>query len=270
MRNQKGGVPAILIVVIVLIVIAVGGVSWFIVSQDSNEITNTEVTNKNTNSVVNVNTSANTNRLVDETKGWLTYINEDLGIKLQYPETGSVGVFEYDNTQNTNQTGDYPSIGRAVSINVAFSEDSNIYIIGSSSDFQQMYKESYNGGSDLSAECNSPGIRLNDTYCENKMIAGQNTYDVLYYWGPECSPSFVREVKLNSSNEDYPGIRISQSYSTDGEWDCASPQNEFNAVTNSELKRLIEKEQLTDIEEQKLKDFDKILNSFQFTELPSN
>jgi hypothetical protein len=56
MRNQKGSVPAILIVVIVLVIVAVGGVSWFIVSQDDDSNTNKAIINTNT-TVANVNSS---------------------------------------------------------------------------------------------------------------------------------------------------------------------------------------------------------------------
>ena len=110
MRNQKGSVPAILIVVIVLIIAVVGGVSWFIVSQDSNT-TNSSVVNTNTNTAIdNTNSTevTNTNSVVtNETDNWMTYANNVFGYSFRYPN--SFSIEESDNKVYINPNHTYPA-----------------------------------------------------------------------------------------------------------------------------------------------------------------
>ncbi|MFA6272767.1 MAG: hypothetical protein WC693_06820 [Patescibacteria group bacterium] len=264
MKNQK----IILTVAIILIVLVIGGVSWYFISEDDNSDTNLST-------LTNVNSVINTNVVVGATDDWFTYSNEDLGIRFEYPKTfGDVTETVYDYTQDTNQTN---FTGKAIVLSVPFSEkstiyseNSTIYIEGVTSDFNQMYIEGYKGNADLTSVCDNPSVIKNESYCINKYVANQNTYDRIYFQAPECSPHFVREVKLNSNNSVYPGIRIYQSFWTDGKWDCGSSAEEFAIVTDSELKRLIDEKQQTDEEKQKMEDFDNLLQSFRFTEPSSN
>lgn len=200
---------------------------------------------------------------LSDTSDWQTYTNDTLGIQFQYPTTGNVSAVTLD--ESTAPINRYPTTGKAISITVSFSEESKIYVIGSSSDFSRIYTEPYNGGEDLSAICTNPGEIQGTSYCSNTTFAGQSTYKKVYFQAPECSPMFVQETKLNYDYNGYAGIRISQTLFTDGEWNCTSPSEEFDTITNSEINRLFTGTNLTEKEQQQFDDFNQFLSTFQFT-----
>lgn len=196
-----------------------------------------------------------------DTSDWLTYENEEYGFSFQYPiEWGAVQVSEKD---YRNDERSYYE-GRGVSITFANNTKPNIRL--SSSDYRDFASlTSYNGGEDLAKVCTSPGIVNDFSYCINKTVAGQSTFDRLRFDAPECSPMFIRESWLNIDLPVYKSIIISSILFTGGGWDCTSDDAaEWDRITSSELQRLINRNDLTQDEMALLQGMDMVIETFRF------
>ncbi|MFZ6035811.1 MAG: hypothetical protein ACOYUK_01595 [Patescibacteria group bacterium] len=203
----------------------------------------------------------NTFSFLNDTSDWLTYENEEYGFSFQYPiEWGAVQVSEKD---YRNDERSYYE-GRGVSITFANNTKPNIRL--SSSDYRDFASlTSYNGGEDLAKVCTSPGIVNDFSYCINKTVAGQSTFDRLRFDAPECSPMFIRESWLNIDLPVYKSIIISSILFTGGGWDCTSDDAaEWDRITSSELQRLINRNDLTQDEMALLQGMDMVIETFRF------
>jgi len=246
-KRAQGLIPIVIVIFIAIIAAGLVGMAWYYNQHKDEAVTNT-----------------NTNTSTTDTPDWQTYTNDELGVSFKYPSAGNVSITEFNSTQ-TKDENPYPTTGKAVSISVTFSDKSKIFLTGSSSDYKRIYSESYNGGDDLSAVCVNPGVIENESYCYNTSVSDQDTYKKVYFQAPECSPMFVQESKLNLNKNGYAGLRIHQTLFTNGNWDCTSTTEKFNAVTNSEINRLFSGTNLTEEEKKKLDDFDRFLSSIQLT-----
>ncbi|MDD5039881.1 MAG: hypothetical protein PHY34_01900 [Patescibacteria group bacterium] len=214
-------------------------------------------THSNANSAnINVDNSS-----VD-TSDWQTYTNEELGISFEYPTTwGRVQEEEIDNTEKEDDV----YAGKAVSI--SFQNSHSGYVLLASSGFRNFITDHYNGGYDLQKQCSSPGQITNQTYCTLATVAGQKTLDRIYFDAYECSPHFVREVWLNLNHQTYKGIRISIALWTDGDWDCTSDDQElWDRITDTELRKVIDRNGITDEEKNLLEGMDRLISTFSISE----
>jgi hypothetical protein len=124
MFNQKGVTTMVLVAIIAVVVVG-GGIAWYFVAQNSNENTNTVVSNtnveilentnidvmentntaksENTNTTV-INENTNTTTTDDEISDLETYTNELAGFSLEYPSNWTTQGF-VDSVQGlTNQS----------------------------------------------------------------------------------------------------------------------------------------------------------------------
>lgn len=91
--NSKGFVPIIVIAFVAVIALAMVGVGIYFKVENDKQIKEQKNTNSvavNTNTETNTNTTnqnANTNTATDETAGWQTYENKELGIIFGYPKS---------------------------------------------------------------------------------------------------------------------------------------------------------------------------------------
>ncbi|MBI5037213.1 MAG: hypothetical protein HZC01_00680 [Candidatus Kerfeldbacteria bacterium] len=223
----------------------------------------TFIENVNVNLNLNANSNINTNADITtvDTSDWLTYENEEYGISFQYPNNW--GVVKVTNNDYRNDERSYYE-GQGVNITFENSTKPNIRL--SSSDYRDFVAlTSYNGGANLAQECSTPGVIEDYSYCVNKTVAGQNTFDRLRFDAPECSPMFIRESWLNIDHSIYKGLIISSILFTDGGWDCTSNDTQaWDSVTDSELRRLINRNNLTEEESALLQGMDKIIETFRF------
>lgn len=246
------------IIAVVFLAVAVGLVVYFYFPTK----TDAPVVNNTTNTAVNTNVATNTNSTID-TSDWLTYENEELGISFDYPvEWGEVQTQEIDNREKDKEA--FSGQG----FNISFSNYPSGSILFASADYKNFVTFHYNGNSDLSQECKTPGAIQDHSYCINKLVANQNTFDRIFFDAYECSPHFEREAWLNVNQNVYKGIRMSTEISTEGKWDCASnDQAEWDRVTDSELNRLIDRENLTMKEKNLLEAMDGFINSIKLFRL---
>lgn len=212
--------------------------------------TNANVSNDNTNS----------NTTETDESDWLTYTNDDYGFSFQYPSNwGAVQVNKLDYSDDERS---YFS-GQAISL--TFEKTTSVNIKFESTDYRAFGSlTSYTGGADLSTTCSSPGVIKNFSYCINETVAGQSTFDRLWFTSPECSPMFIRESWLNYDDPVYKGVVISSILFTDGAWDCTSDdQDAWDQITDTELQRLVNRNNLTDKEANLLTGFDHLLSTFR-------
>jgi len=90
MRNQKGFVHWVILILISVMVVGLVGAAWYYEEKKGEHTTvntkvNTNTITTDTNSVVNVNTSVNTNTVANETDDWETYTNKANNFKINYP-----------------------------------------------------------------------------------------------------------------------------------------------------------------------------------------
>lgn len=201
------------------------------------------------------------------TADWKTYTNDELGIQFKYPPSwGVVSIKKIDSTMNVNQTGALVESGKAVQINFADNSGrwmSGVWMQASSSDFKQFMSPSYNGGEDLTRGCSDPGVIGANSFCTLRTIAGMSTIDSFTFESPECSPHYIREVRLNLTRSDYTGLRIASNYSS--KVDCVSSDAINNQTKLTELTNYLDRSSMDATRLQRLVDFDTLLSTFTFT-----
>ena len=234
----------ILLVLLIIIGITVW-VVWLMFS-GVQKPTNTNTTvsqNQNSNTaninVANTNTQpTNLNASVD-TSNWKTYRNEELNLVFSYPE-----VFgEVLSTRKTKLND--PAVRSGESIYFSFDKNPYITILAATSDYEEFKGFYYTGGEDLALKCSAERVISNASICQQKIVAGQKTYEHIRLIQDEGAATMIREIHLNLLNPKYKGIIIHQGWSEIAQIfeNYATTPNEL--LVKDYLGRLMENKNLT-------------------------
>lgn len=271
MKNKNIGSLTLVLGVIILC-----GLIFFFITQFSRERNNKGVDDFVQKNIEEINSlkqeTENNNKLADSS--WQDYINNELGISFQYPDSwGDVNLKYVDETMSLEEING-PKVFKGNGAYLTFTNN-YAYILLASSDFSQFLVDSYNGGKNLSSGCLSmnslnTNIDYYRSYCRDIIVANQKTYGYYQNWNAECSgDNLWYHVPLNlpQDKSDYSGLQI--NYFIDfpiNETDFSDPCGRTPENIKANLEAVSKRENLNDEMVRSLADYDKFLTSFKFLE----